>query len=392
MWLVHNICMEKIIYLDNAATTKPFEESLQIYEKSLVNFYNPSAAYRQAILVKKELDNARNEISSLIGGRNGKILFTSSATEANNMVFEGLHLRKGQVVLVSKAEHPAVYEAAHRLEKNGIIVKDIPLAENGRVNFEEFQKMMTAEVALVSVIHTSNETGVVNDIKTLCGYVKKTNPKVIFHSDGVQAFGKIKVNLQTLGVDLYTISGHKIYAPRGIAALWIKQGVVIDPLLVGGGQENGLRSSTENVFGALALAYSAKKVVEHLEENNAKIIQKRRNLINLLTNSEICCVFSVNEAGVQSPYILSISLKDIKGEVLIHSLEDDGILVSTGSACSSKKAGNRMLEAMGKTTNEIVGSIRISFSAYEDFDEKYVADSIIKNVVRFEKNLKNTKV
>lgn len=384
--------MEKIIYLDNAATTRPFEESLQIYEKSLVNFYNPSAAYRQAILVKKDLDNARNELLTLLGGRNGKILFTSSATEANNMLFEGLHLRKGQVILVSKAEHPAVYEAAHRLEKNGIIVKDIPLAENGQVNFGEFQKMMTAEVALVSIIHTSNETGVVNDIKTFCGYAKKINPKVIFHSDGVQAFGKIKVNLQTLGVDLYTISGHKIYAPRGIAALWIKQGVVIDPLLVGGGQENGLRSSTENVFGALALAYSAKKVVEHLEENNAKIIQKRRNLINLLTNSEICCVFSVNEAEMQSPYILSISFKDIKGEVLIHSLEDDGILVSTGSACSSKKAGNRMLEAMGKTTNEIVGSIRISFSAYEDFDEKYVADSIIKNVVRFEKNLKNTKV
>lgn len=390
--MLHNICMEKIIYLDNAATTKPFVETIDIYKECLDNFYNPSASYKMAISVKRKLENARTEMISFLGGKNGNFLFTSSATESNNMVFEVLHLRKGQVVLVSKAEHPAVYESAHRLEKKGVIVKDLPLNKDGQVDFCEFQKMMTTEVALVSVIHVSNETGVVNDIKKLCVFAKKINPKVIFHSDGVQAFGKIKVNLQSLGVDLYTISGHKIYAPRGIAGLWIKKGVVIDPLLVGGGQENGLRSSTENVFGALALALVSKKVVGDLEQNNAKIVQKRQNLIDILLNSEISCVFSVNESELQSPYILSVSFSKIKGEVLIHSLEDDGIFVSTGSACSSKKAGNRVLEAMGKAQDDVIGSIRISFSAYDDFDEKYVADSIIKNVIHFENNLKSTKV
>lgn len=380
--------MEKIIYLDNAATTKPFKESVEIFNSCVEDFYNPSAAYKQAIDIKKKLDSARNEITSKLGGKNGKLIFTSSATESNNMIFEGLHLRCGQTILISKAEHPAVYESAHRLEKKGIIVKDLPLTKTGQVDFEEFKKLMTKDVVLVSVIHVSNETGFINDIKNLCAYAKSVNPKVVFHSDGVQAFGKIKVNLLNLGIDLYTISGHKVYAPRGIAGLWIKSGIFIDPLLVGGGQENGLRSSTENVFGALAFANSVKIAVEDLEEKNAKLFQKRQNLIDLLTNSEISCDFCVNECENQSPYILSISFPKIKGEVLIHALENDGILVSTGSACSSKKAGNRTLEAMGKSQDEIVGSIRISFSAYDDFDENYVALSIIKNVLRFKKNLK----
>ena len=380
--------MEKIYYLDNAATTKPFDESVQILEDCLKDFYNPSAGYKQSILVKKKLDNARQEMCALLGGKNGRMIFTSSATESNNMVFNGVHLRKGQVVLISKSEHPAVYEAAHRLEKNGVVVKDLPLEKDGVVDFEKFKELMTTDVALVSVIHVSNETGVINDIKKFVSFAKSVNPKVVFHSDGVQAFGKIKVNLNSLGVDLYTVSGHKVYAPRGVAGLWIKNGVFVDPLIVGGGQEFGLRSSTENVFGALAFLNSASKALENIEEKNAKINQKRFNLVNILKNSEISCVFGVNESENQSPYILSVFFKGIKGEVLVHSLEDDGILVSTGSACSSKKAGNRTLEAMGKSLDEIVGSIRISFTPYDDIDEEYVANSIIKNVTRFMKNLK----
>lgn len=380
--------MEKVYYLDNAATTKCFDSNAEIFKECIRDFYNPSASYMQSLLVKKKLENARIGICNLLGGKNGKLIFTSSATESNNMVFEGLHLRAGQVVLISKAEHPAVYESAHRLEKKGIIVKDIPLERDGRVNIHEFENLMTKDVALVSVIHVSNETGFINDIKTLCIISKSINPKVVFHSDGVQAFGKIKINLNDLGVDLYTISGHKIYAPRGVAGLWVKCGVNIDPLLVGGGQENGLRSSTENVFGALALFNSATIAVNELIQNNAKILQKRQNLMQKLSKNQFKCGFLVNECENQSPYILSISFPKLKGEVLIHALETDGILVSTGSACSSKKSGNRTLEAMGRGQDEIIGSIRISFSPYEEFDENYVADSIIKNVSRFENNLK----
>ena len=379
--------MEKVYYLDNAATTKVFDEVFDLMKENNKTFYNPSASYSQAIAVKKCLDSSRKTISDLMHGQGGKLFFTSSATESNNTVFQGVHLRKGQTVLISKGEHPAVYNAAYRLEKNGIAVKEIPLTKNGVVDFEEYKKLLDETVALVSVIHVSNETGAVNDIKKLCQYAKGVNPKVIFHSDGVQAFGKMKINLAGLGVDLYTISAHKIYAPRGIAGLWVKNGIVIDSLLVGGGQEDGFRSSTENVSGAIAFEYSAKKLYEDLEENCIKLSNIKQKLLDLLKNSEINAFFVNNSDDECLSHILSLSFDKIKGEVLVHALEADGLLLSTGSACSSKKAGNRTLKAMGKTDSEIIGSVRISFSPYDDYDLDYIAKSIEKNVLRFEKNV-----
>ena len=380
--------MEKMYYLDNAATTKMFVEEFDIIKENNESFFNPSAAYRPAVGVRKIYETARAEISALLKGNHGKLVFVSSATEANNTVFEGLHIKKGDIVLISSAEHPAVYNAAHRLEKKGVIVKDVPLNECGQVDFDEFKKLMTPEVVLVSIMHVSNDTGAINDIKALCSFAKNINKDVIFHSDGVQAFGKIKVNLFDLGVDLYSISAHKVYAPRGIAGLWIKSGVVIDPLLVGGGQEEGFRSSTENVAGALAFAFAAKKVVNEQEVDFEKVLNYKSKLLNLLQNSEISTFLSLNSCDNGSPYILSLAFKDIKGEVLMNALVSDGILISTGSACSAKHAGNRTLEAMGKSKNQIVGSVRISFSPYEEYDINYIAECIIKNVLRFEKNTK----
>lgn len=379
--------MEKLYYLDNAATTKVFDEEFDLMKQNNeLAFYNPSASYSYAINSKKNLDEARKVIVSALRGNNGKLLFTSSATESNNMVFEGLHLRKGQVVLVSKGEHPAVYNAAHRLEKKGIIVKDIPLTDEGVVDFDEYKNLVTKDVALISVIHVSNETGAINDVKKLCAYAKMINSLVVFHSDGVQAFGKIKVNLIDLGVDLYSISAHKIYAPRGVAGLWIKKGVVLDALLVGGGQEEGLRSSTENVAGALAFAFSVNKVVSELEQNYKVVLGYKNKFLNKIKNSDISNYLTINSTENGSPYVVSLTFKDIKGEVLMYSLEADGILISTGSACSSKKAGNRTLEAMGKSQSDIIGSVRVSFSPYMEYDFDYIAEKFIKNVLRFESN------
>lgn len=376
--------MEKFYYLDNAATTKMFDEEFDIIKENNINFYNPSASYKPAIAVRKIYETAREEIKSLLRGNRGRLIFTSSATESNNTVFEGLHLKKGDEVLISKAEHPAVYNSAHRLEKKGIIVKDIPLDISGRVKFDEFVKLMNEKVVLISIMHVSNDTGAINDIKKLCAYSKSVNKNVIFHSDGVQAFGKIKVNLNDLGVDLYSISAHKIYAPRGIAGLWIKSGVVIEPLLVGGGQEDGFRSSTENVCGALAFAFASKKAINELKDNFEKMQKIRDDLLKNLLNSQISTFLTLNSSNeFSSPYILSLSFKGLKGEVLMNSLVDDNILISTGSACSSRHAGNRTLEAMGKTNEQIVGSVRISFSPYEDYDIEYIANAIIKNVLRF---------
>lgn len=379
--------MEKLYYLDNAATTKAFDEEFDLMKKNNEEcFYNPSASYMVARNAKKCLEDSRKVIVDALHGKTGFLYFTSSATESNNTVFEGVHLRAGQVVLISAGEHPAVYNAAHRLEKKGVVIKDIPLAKNGQVDFEEFKKLMTKDVALVSIMHVSNETGAINDIKSLCSYAKSVNPQVIFHSDGVQAFGKIPVNLIMLGVDLYSISAHKIYAVRGIAGLWVKKGVVVDSLLVGGGQENDFRSSTENVAGAIAFAYATKKVVADLNENYQKLLAFKTEFLDKLQNSKIGQWLSVNSNDECVPHIVSISFFNIKGEVLMNSLEQSGILISTGSACSSKKAGNRTLEAMGIEEKNVIGSVRVSFSPYAQYDFDYIADAFIKNVERFENN------
>ena len=381
--------MEKIYYLDNAATTKVFQEEFDLIKKNNDEyFYNPSASYRPAISAKKILDKSRETIANALGAGLGNITFVSSATEANNTIFEGVHLRAGQTVLVSKGEHPSVYESAHRLEKKGIVVKDIPLQADGKVDEEKFKSLLDDKVALVSIIHVSNETGAINDIKRLCQLTKNFNSKILFHSDGVQAFCKIDINLKSLGVDLYTVSAHKVYAPRGIAALYVKQGVVIDALLVGGGQEKGLRSSTENLDGAVAFAYAVQKLLKEKNENLEKVKKLKTDLLDLLEKSEIGKMCISNSNDDCSPYILSISFDGIKGEVLMNALESFGVLISTGSACSSKKAGNRILEAMGISESKTIGSVRISFSPYMEYDLKYISDAIEKCVLRFASNIK----
>ena len=379
--------MDKYYFLDNASTTKVFEEEFDLMKQNNdVGFFNPSASYAQGIASKKCLEESRKTVLNALKGLNGKLIFTSSATESNNMVFQGLNLRAGQVVLISKGEHPSVYNAAHRLEKRGIVVKDVPLEKSGKVDFEEFKKLMTSEVALVSIMHVSNETGAINDIKKLCAYSKMINKNVLFHSDGVQAFCKIKVNVLDLGVDFYSVSAHKVYAPRGIAALWMKNGVRIEPLLVGGGQEEDVRSSTENVAGALAFAYAVKKNTESIQENFDKVANYKNEFLNFLQSSEIAQFLKVNSTQDASPYVLSISFFNIKGEVLMNSLESDGVLISTGSACSSKKAGNRTLQAMGLSSSDVVGSVRVSFSPHEKYDFEYIANCFVKAVLHLEKN------
>lgn len=380
--------MENLFYLDNAATTKVFDEVFDVMKKNNeILFYNPSASYLKALDAKHVLSDSRKKIISSMKGSLGNLYFTSSATESNNTVFQGVHLRSGDVVLISKGEHPSVYNSAHRLKQKGVIVKDIPLDSFGKVDEAAYVELLSENVKLVSIIHVSNETGAINNIKNLVKITKQFNKNIIFHSDGVQSFMKIKVNLQDLGVDLYTISAHKVYAPRGIACLWVKHGVIIDPLLVGGGQEEGFRSSTENVAGAAAFAFVVSKLISDFDNNYLKVDKLRHDFIDKMRMSKINSYLKFNSYDDNSPYILSLSFDGIKGEVLMHALEQDGVIVSTGSACSSKKVGNRVLESMGLKISEVAGSLRVSFSPYFEYDLNYIIECFEKNVLRFEKNV-----
>ncbi len=372
--------MERIFYLDNAATTKMFDEVKERASKFLCeDFFNPSAVYKQSVDVKREVENARGFLLDCLGAsHDDKLIFTGSATEANNTVIFSQRNFAGKRYLFGAGEHPSVKECAKQLEMKGYKVEFIPLDKSGRVDEEKFKQMLGSDVAFVSVQHVSNETGAVNNIKKLVTLAKRANKDVKFHSDGVQAFMKFPIDVTDLGVDYYTISAHKIGGMKGVGALYVKKGTKVNTLIFGGGQENGLRSGTENVFGIASFAYAAEKMRKEQKQNFEKVKKMREELLLAFKENGIEYVIH-GESGV--PHTMNIMLeKSIRGETLVHALEKRGVLLSTGSACSATKHFNSTLEAMGVPNSEILASVRISISPYMDFDAKLIA-KIVKEEI-----------
>lgn len=372
--------MERIFYLDNAATTKLFDEVKERASKFLCeDFFNPSAVYKQSVDVKREVENARGFLLDCLGAsHDDKLIFTGSATEANNTVIFSQRNFAGKRYLFGEGEHPSVKECAKQLEMKGYKVEFIPLDKSGRVDEEKFKQILGSDVAFVSVQHVSNETGAVNNIKKLVTLAKRANKDVKFHSDGVQAFMKFPIDVTDLGVDYYTISAHKIGGMKGVGALYVKKGTKVNTLIFGGGQENGLRSGTENVFGIASFAYAAEKMRKEQKQNFEKVKKMREELLLAFKENGIEYVIH-GESGV--PHTMNIMLeKSIRGETLVHALEKRGVLLSTGSACSATKHFNSTLEAMGVPNSEILASVRISISPYMDFDAKLIA-KIVKEEI-----------
>ncbi len=367
-----------MIYLDNAATTKPLESVIAVIEKFYRElYYNPSALYTSATNVAFEVERARTYISEQLGG-NGKVFFTSCATESNAWAYgSGVKNKKGNVV-VSMGEHASGYENAKALISKGYDVRFVKLQSDGRIDNADFLKKIDENTTFISVIHCSNETGAINDLKKLSVSAKSVAPKAIFHSDGVQALGKIPVNCNELGIDLYSVSAHKIGGVKGIGGLWVRNGLRLNPLLCGGGQEFGARSGTENTAGIVSFA-EALSVFKN--NDNKKIRALRENMKSAL--SAIKGV-EFNNCEQVSPYILSFSVAGIKSEIIQRLLSDRGILIGLGSACASKHRNNRILEAMGRSMTHIEGSMRISFSQETtDTDIKTAASAICECVRNF---------
>lgn len=367
-----------MIFLDNASTTKLSDKALAEFVRISRDFpYNPSAQYSLGIEAHQIIDSAKENILNLLGGE-GSIIFTGSATESNNQALNSFASKNGKM-LISAGEHPSVYNVAKGLQQKGYNVEFIKLdSSTGQIDKNDFIEKMTAEVNFVSIMHVSNETGAINDIRSLVEIAKYVNPKVVFHSDGVQAFGKIPVDLQDLGVDLYTVSAHKINGPKGVGALFVRRGLTIKPFVVGGGQELGLRSGTENTAGIGAFAVSAQEKVSNIAVNFKKV----ESLQNVLKKNAMLMFpeFRVNGGG--SPYIMSCSFGKIRGETLLHALESKGIYIGNGSACSSKKADNRVLSEMGLSQSEREKSVRISFSSENTIEDIEMLLKEIKNILR----------
>lgn len=357
--------MAKLIYLDNAATTRIYPEVADlIAEESKNDFFNPSALYKPSVALSVKIKNARESIKSALHAGDGELYFTSGGSEGDNTALFCTRKPKGSRIIVELGEHDAIINGAAQLAQQGYDVVYAPINADGSVNVEEFKNLLTPNVALVSIMHVSNETGAINDIARLCKLTKKVAPNAVFHSDGVQAFGKIKVNLRALGVDLYTISAHKIHGPKGIGALYVKKGTPIKPLIYGGGQEKGFRSGTENAPSILGFAKAVEICMENFDSDFAKKAAFKAQLKEKLL-SEIDDVQIISGDEDFAPNILTVAFKDVRGEVLLHDIEDDGILVGIGSACSSHHE-SRFKSLLGLDENHKDGIIRFSISYEND--------------------------
>lgn len=359
-----------MMYLDNAATTPLLPQVADILVRFGTQMYfNPSALYAQAIEVNAELTKARMGLCRALGAAPGTVYFTSCGTESDNAALLCVRRKKGSRVIVSAAEHAAVYNSAMALTERGYDVVFAPVDGHGRVMEDEFRKLLTQDTTLVSVMHVNNETGAVNDIKRLCSLTKEACKGALFHSDGVQAFGHIPVNVRALGVDLYSVSGHKIGAPKGVGLLYVKQGVSMAPALYGGGQESGLRSGTENVAGAVSMAACAEAYIAKQADLSAMGKELRARAGQFVAEHNGCKLLSPEDGA---PHIVTMSFERVRGEVMMHELEQYGIVVGIGSACSSKKGTARIPKALGLKGGYEMGMVRLSISPFATYDWDYL--------------------
>ena len=383
-----------MIYLDNCSTTKPREEVVDLIYKSLKDDYaNPSSLHRLGLSSEKKIKNSRQIISDFLKVDNKEIFFTSGGTESNNIAIQSIvkkYSRKGNHIITSRIEHPSILNVMKNYEKNGYEISYLDTNEKGRIDLEQLKDSITDETILISLIHVNNEIGVIQDIVSVRDIINTSKSKPLLHLDGVQSFGKIEFNLKSLGVDTYSFSGHKVYGPKGIGGLYIDEKLKLDPIIFGGNQESGLRSGTENLTGIIGLG-EAVRILSKKYKQESKYVKELKEYMVRKHNEEIED-FKLNSTVDKnsSPYILNISYEDVRGEVLLHYLEEKKIYVSTSSACSSKGTDkSHVLKTINLTDNEIEGAIRFCFSydiSKEDIDYtvRVIKDSVeeIRSIIR----------
>lgn len=362
---------KNIIYFDNAATTKTDTEAADLAYRMMTECYaNPSSAHSFGFEAETFVKQAREQVIKALGFKNsdGTLIFTSCGTESDNMAIRGAVQtlrRKGKHIVISDSEHPAVENAVKELEKDGYTVSRVP-TKGGQLDMDFARDALTPDTILVSCMTTNNETGAIYDVAGLRKLAKQLCPDAYFHTDAVQAFTKVK-NLAATGADMISISGHKIHAPKGIGALWVKKGIRIPALIHGGGQENGLRSGTEAVPAICAFGLASQKAMSTFEEDKKHIEELNLHLRKRL--EEMPSVSVNNATNGHDAHILSISVKGIRSEIMLRFLAERGIFVSAGSACSSKSSDNRILAAYGIERSVADSTLRISFSKYNTVEE-----------------------
>lgn len=364
--------MKHEIYLDNSATTKPYDEVVQYIIEVSKNYYgNPSSLHTMGIEAENLIKKARMQISNVLRADSKEIIFTSGGTESNNMAILGYlraNPRAGKYIVTSEIEHPSVLEVFKHLASEGYHVDYIPVDTQGIIKLEALRKVLDKDTALLSFMLTNNEVGAIQPISEINKIRKELCPSAVIHIDAVQAFGKMPINASGMNIDLLSISSHKIHGPKGIGALYIRKGIKVKPILLGGGQETALRSGTENVPAISGFGLAAEITAAAMEANYKKVSELKQFFVERIKQHFGEAV--INSSNEALPYIINVSFPNLKSEVLLHHLEQKNIFVSTGSACSSHKSSHsHVLKAMGVPPKYIDGAIRFSLSAQNTEEE-----------------------
>lgn len=372
------------IYLDNSATTRTFDEVTEYMTHIMKDIYgNPSSRHTLGISAEAEVKKSLERLARIMKVDTGNILFTSGGTESDNLAIIGgamANKREGMHLITTKTEHPAVLEPMKFLEEQGFSVTYLDAGADGRVNPDDLKASLTDETILVSIMNVNNEIGSVNDIREIGAIIKDYKPSILFHTDAVQSFGKFRINPKSCKIDMMSVSGHKIHGPKGVGILYVADKVKLHPLMLGGGQQKGLRSGTENVPGIAGIGLASELIYKDFDEKTDKLYELKRYFIEELIKLPGVYVNGIpqnaftDEAMIRmtAPHIISASFDQIRAEVLLHALEAKGIYVSSGSACSSNKPSvSATLQAIGLDRKLLDSTLRFSMShstTREDID------------------------
>lgn len=351
-------------YFDNSATTKVLDcVKDAVVDAMCVNYGNAAAKHRKGVEAENLIREAKKAIADTLKVQEKEILFTSGGTESNNTALIGTALanrRAGKHLITTGVEHPSIYNTMSFLEEMGFEVTYLPVDHLGHISLEDLEKAIREDTVLVSVMYVNNEVGAVEPIEAISQCIKKKNPKTLFHVDAIQAYGKYKIRPKKQGIDLLSVSGHKIHAPKGVGFLYIRDGVKIRPILFGGGQQKGMRSGTENVPGCVGLGMAAREAYKDFDARIEKLYTLREHLIAGLKPLGGVTI-NGSEDRTNAPQIVSASFEGVRSEVLLHALEDKGVYVSSGSACSSNHPGiSGTLKGIGVKKELLDSTIRFS--------------------------------
>lgn len=361
------------VYLDNSATTRCFDEVAQLMHKVMCGDYgNPSSMHRKGVEAEQYLRYAKETLARILKVNEKEILFTSGGTESDNIALIGAALanhRRGRHLITTAIEHPAILQPMAYLENQGFRVTYLPADREGRISLKDLERAIRPDTILVSIMHTNNEIGSIQPVAEAGALIRRMNPHTLFHVDAVQGFGKVRIYPSRMNIDMMSVSGHKIHGPKGVGFLYIRDGAKVSPIIYGGGQQKGMRSGTENVPGIAGLAKAAEMVYEDLDRDVDGMYELRDMLIRGVSGIEDVRVNGC-PGREGAAHIVSLSVRGVRSEVLLHALEERGIYVSAGSACASNKPQpSATLKAIGIERDLLDSTIRFSFSVFTTREE-----------------------